>query len=309
MPQHQTELITMLALGVVLAFGFGLAARFLRLPALIGYLLAGIAIGPNTPGIVGNVELARQMSELGVILLMFGVGLHFSLNDLLVVRRIAVPGAMIQIVTATLIGTLVSRAWGWNWSAGLVFGLALSVASTVVLLRALDEVSLLDSPNGRIAVGWLVVEDIAMVLALVVLPAFAAPVGADAPGHPRMDGAFSRRRSHWPGRERGGRCRPCARSGAAPASALRFPKDRSSAANAGLATIGAGPGTSRVKHRRGPFCTLERSSLPVKPWAATPSRPMGGRAFGHAPAPTNREITDGHQCQSGGESPRSLQRQ
>ena len=184
MPQHQTELITMLALGVVLAFGFGLAARFLRLPALIGYLLAGIAIGPNTPGIVGNVELARQMSELGVILLMFGVGLHFSLNDLLVVRRIAVPGAMIQILTATLIGTLVSRAWGWNWSAGLVFGLALSVASTVVLLRALDEVSLLDSPNGRIAVGWLVVEDIAMVLALVVLPSFAAPVGADAPAAP-----------------------------------------------------------------------------------------------------------------------------
>ncbi|WP_445322288.1 MULTISPECIES: cation:proton antiporter domain-containing protein [Roseixanthobacter] len=184
MPQHQTELITMLALGVVLAFGFGLAARFLRLPALIGYLFAGVAIGPNTPGIVGNVELARQMSELGVILLMFGVGLHFSLNDLLVVRRIAVPGAMIQIVTATLIGTLVSRAWGWNWSAGLVFGLALSVASTVVLLRALDEVSLLDSPNGRIAVGWLVVEDIAMVLALVVLPAFAAPIGADAPAAP-----------------------------------------------------------------------------------------------------------------------------
>lgn len=179
MPHHQTELITMLALGVVLAFGFGLVARFLRLPSLIGYLLAGIAIGPNTPGFVGDIELARQLSELGVILLMFGVGLHFSVDDLLVVRRIAVPGAIIQIVAATVIGALLTRAWGWDLSAGVVFGLALSVASTVVLLRALDELNLLDSANGRIAVGWLVVEDIAMVLALVVLPAFAAPIGAD----------------------------------------------------------------------------------------------------------------------------------
>lgn len=181
MPLHQTELIAMLALGVVLAFGLGLFVRFLRLPPLIGYLLAGVAIGPNTPGFIGDVELAKQISELGVILLMFGVGLHFSLNDLLVVRVIAVPGAIIQIVSATAIGALLTRAWGWDLSAGLVFGLALSVASTVVLLRALDELNLLDSANGRIAVGWLVVEDIAMVLALVVLPVFAAPVAVHAP--------------------------------------------------------------------------------------------------------------------------------
>lgn len=172
----------MLALGVVLAFGLGLIARFLRLPPLIGYLLAGVAIGPNTPGFIGDVGLAGQISELGVILLMFGVGLHFSLNDLLVVRRIAVPGAVIQIAGATAMGTVLTKAWGWDLSAGLVFGLALSVASTVVLLRALDEMNLLDSANGRIAVGWLVVEDIAMVLALVVLPAFAAPVGTNDSG-------------------------------------------------------------------------------------------------------------------------------
>nr|WP_246206015.1 cation:proton antiporter [Propylenella binzhouense] len=179
----------MLALGVVLAFGLGLIARFLRLPPLIGYLLAGIAIGPNTPGFIGDVGLAGQISELGVILLMFGVGLHFSLNDLLVVRRIAVPGAIIQIAGATAMGTVLTKAWGWDLSAGLVFGLALSVASTVVLLRALDEMNLLDSANGRIAVGWLVVEDIAMVLALVVLPAFAVPAGTNDPGAVGQAGA------------------------------------------------------------------------------------------------------------------------
>ncbi|MYZ46128.1 cation:proton antiporter [Propylenella binzhouense] len=189
MPHHQTELIAMLALGVVLAFGLGLIARFLRLPPLIGYLLAGIAIGPNTPGFIGDVGLAGQISELGVILLMFGVGLHFSLNDLLVVRRIAVPGAIIQIAGATAMGTVLTKAWGWDLSAGLVFGLALSVASTVVLLRALDEMNLLDSANGRIAVGWLVVEDIAMVLALVVLPAFAVPAGTNDPGAVGQAGA------------------------------------------------------------------------------------------------------------------------
>ncbi|WEX11496.1 cation:proton antiporter [Chelativorans sp. AA-79] len=189
MPHHQTELIAMVALGVVLAFGLGLIARFLRLPPLIGYLLAGIAIGPNTPGFIGDVGLAGQISELGVILLMFGVGLHFSLNDLLVVRRIAVPGAIIQIAGATAMGTVLTKAWGWDLSAGLVFGLALSVASTVVLLRALDEMNLLDSANGRIAVGWLVVEDIAMVLALVVLPAFAVPAGTNDPGAVGQAGA------------------------------------------------------------------------------------------------------------------------
>lgn len=179
----------MLAPGVVLAFGLGLIARFLRLPPLIGYLLAGVAIGPNTPGFIGDVGLAGQISELGVILLMFGVGLHFSLNDLLAVRRIAVPGAIIQIAGATAMGTVLTKAWGWDLSAGLVFGLALSVASTVVLLRALDEMNLLDSANGRIAVGWLVVEDIAMVLALVVLPAFAVPVGTNDSGAVGQAGA------------------------------------------------------------------------------------------------------------------------
>lgn len=180
---HATELIAMIALGLVLAFVGGMVAQRLRLPPLVGYLLAGVLIGPHTPGFVGNTELAGQLAEIGVILLMFGVGLHFSIKDLLAVRAIALPGAVVQIAAATLMGVGLASAWGWGIGAGLVFGLALSVASTVVLLRALEERGLLDSDKGRIAVGWLIVEDLAMVLALVLLPALAPSLGGTGAGH------------------------------------------------------------------------------------------------------------------------------
>ena len=142
----------------------GFIAARLNLPVLVGYLIAGIIIGPATPGFVADVELSTQLAEIGVMLLMFGVGLHFSLDDLLAVRRIALPGALVQITVATLLGMAVATFWGWNLAAGLVFGLALSVASTVVLLRALEGRGVLETVNGRIAVGWLVVEDLVMVL-------------------------------------------------------------------------------------------------------------------------------------------------
>jgi CPA2 family monovalent cation:H+ antiporter-2 len=174
---HETTLIATIVMALVLAFVFGFIASRLRIPPLVGYLLAGIAVGPHTPGYVADTTLALQLAEIGVILLMFGVGLHFSVKDLLAVRRIAVPGAVVQILTATAIGAGLAYAWGWGVGAGLVFGLALSVASTVVLLRALEERKALDSSNGRIAVGWLIVEDLVMVLALVLLPAFALPLG------------------------------------------------------------------------------------------------------------------------------------
>jgi CPA2 family monovalent cation:H+ antiporter-2 len=163
------------ALGFGLVFGM-LAVRF-KLPALVGYLAAGVLIGPATPGFVADVALASQLAEIGVMLLMFGVGLHFSLNDLLEVRKIALPGAILQIVVATLMGIGITHLWGWSLGAGLVFGLALSVASTVVLLRALEDRGILDSINGRIAVGWLVVEDLVMVLVLVLLPALSGMLG------------------------------------------------------------------------------------------------------------------------------------
>src|SRR5882724_9489228 len=146
------------------AFVGGFLAARLRLPPLVGYLLAGIVVGPFTPGFVVDVKLAPQLAEVGVILLMFGVGMHFSVKDLLAVRAIAVPGAVAQIAVATALGTGVALAWGWSIGAGLVFGLALSVASTVVLLRQLEAQGNLKSRDGQIAVGWLVVEDLAMVL-------------------------------------------------------------------------------------------------------------------------------------------------
>jgi monovalent cation:H+ antiporter-2, CPA2 family len=176
---HESKLIALIAIGFVLALGFGVLAARLRLPPLVGYLVAGIAIGPFTPGFVADTELAAQLAEIGVILLMFGVGLHFSTSKLLRVRAIALPGAVAQILVATLIGTALARWWGWSLTAGLVFGLALSVASTVVLLRALEQRNELDTENGHIAVGWLIVEDLAMVLALVFLPALAAEGEAD----------------------------------------------------------------------------------------------------------------------------------
>ncbi|MEZ6030343.1 MAG: YbaL family putative K(+) efflux transporter [Hyphomonadaceae bacterium] len=170
---HGTPLITLLTVGLGLAFIFGMIATRLRLSPLVGYLLAGVLIGPFTPGYVADAELASELAEIGVILLMFGVGLHFSLDDLLSVRSIALPGALSQIVVATLLGLGMGLLMGWTVDAGIVFGLALSVASTVVLLRALQERHLVQTERGRIAVGWLIVEDIAMVLALVLLPTWA----------------------------------------------------------------------------------------------------------------------------------------
>jgi len=179
---HETALISVIAGGIGLAFVLGFLAARLRLPPLVGYLLAGIALGPFTPGYVADTGLAGQLAEVGVILLMFGVGLHFSLPDLLSVKRIAVPGAVGQIALATVLGALVSRMFGWPWGSGIVFGLCLSVASTVVLLRALEDRGMLESTDGRIAVGWLIVEDLATVLVLVLLPAFAVPLGGEHPG-------------------------------------------------------------------------------------------------------------------------------
>jgi K+:H+ antiporter len=177
---HETSLIALLAIGFVLALLFGLVANLLRVSPIVGYLLAGVAVGPFTPGFVGDSGLASQLAEIGVILLMFGVGLHFSIKDLLAVRSIALPGALAQIVTATAIGYGMARLLGWSAGSGLVFGLSLSVASTVVLLRALEERNALHSSEGNIAVGWLIVEDLAMVLALVLLPALAPALGGDA---------------------------------------------------------------------------------------------------------------------------------
>jgi CPA2 family monovalent cation:H+ antiporter-2 len=179
---HSVPLITTIAVALGLALVLGFIAARLKLPALVGYLLAGVLIGPATPGFVADVQIAGQLAEIGVMLLMFGVGLHFSLGDLLAVRRIALPGAVVQMGVATLLGMVAALAWGWSLGAALVFGLALSVASTVVLLKALEAKGLLDTPNGRIAVGWLVVEDLAMVLVLVLLPPLAGWLsGADAP--------------------------------------------------------------------------------------------------------------------------------
>ena len=170
---HATPLISTIVVGLVLAFAFGALAQRLKVSPLVGYLLAGILMGPFTPGFVGDQNAANDLAELGVILLMFGVGLHFSLDDLLSVKRIAIPGAIVQIAAATLLGMVLAWALGWPIGAGLVFGLALSVASTVVLLRALQERRLIETERGRIAVGWLIVEDIAMVLTLVLLPVLA----------------------------------------------------------------------------------------------------------------------------------------
>ena len=179
---HDIPLITTLVAGFVLAFVFGAIANRLRLSPLVGYLVAGVLIGPATPGYVADQHLAPELAEIGVILLMFGVGLHFSLKDLMSVRAIAIPGAVVQIAFATLLGTALAWAIGWPVMTGLVFGLALSVASTVVLLRALQERHLLETDRGRIAVGWLIVEDLAMVLTLVLLPVVADALGGEAGG-------------------------------------------------------------------------------------------------------------------------------
>ena len=177
---HNIPLITTLAAGFGIALVLGFFAERIKVPALVGYLLAGILIGPATPGFVADVHLASQLSEIGVMLLMFGVGLHFSLQDLLAVKHIAAPGAVVQMGLATLLGMLVAKWWGWSWGSGLIFGLSLSCASTVVLLKALEARGVLESMNGRIAVGWLVVEDLATVMVLVLLPPLAGVLGGNA---------------------------------------------------------------------------------------------------------------------------------
>lgn len=174
---HNITLITTIAASLGLALIMGLIASRLKLPALVGYLLAGILLGPSTPGFVADAALSAQLAEIGVILLMFGVGLHFAFDELIRVRRIALPGALVQITVATAMGMSLSSLWGWELGASLVFGLALSVASTVVLLRALEQRDQLQSVNGRIAVGWLIVEDLVMVLVLVLLPPLAGVLG------------------------------------------------------------------------------------------------------------------------------------
>ena len=179
---HDAPLIATIVSGIVLAFVFAAIAYKLRLPPLAGYLMAGVVVGPFTPGYVADGHLAHQLAELGVVLLMFGVGLHFSLKDLLSVKNIAIPGALGQMAVATVLGMLLGWGLGWPFAQGFVFGLALSVASTVVLLRAMDERRLMETERGRIAIGWLIVEDLAMVLALVLLPAIGLALGGGESG-------------------------------------------------------------------------------------------------------------------------------
>ncbi len=170
--QAETPLIALIAIGLVLALVGGFIAVRLRLSPIIGYLVAGVIMGPYTPGFIGDAHLAVEIADIGVILLMFGVGMHFSVADLWAMRRVAVPGAIIQIGVATTLGAILARFWGWTFGAGLIFGLALSVASTVVLMRALESHNAVNTPDGKISVGWLVVEDLAMVVTLVLVPAF-----------------------------------------------------------------------------------------------------------------------------------------
>ena len=181
--EHNIPLITTLAAGFGIALVLGFLAERIKVPALVGYLVAGIIIGPATPGFVADVHMAAQLSEIGVMLLMFGVGLHFSLSDLMAVKRIAIPGAVVQMGLATVLGMGLASWWGWSLGAGLVFGLSLSCASTVVLLKGLESRGVLDSMNGRIAVGWLVVEDLATVLVLVLLPPLAGVFGGPVASH------------------------------------------------------------------------------------------------------------------------------
>lgn len=176
---HDLPLVSTVAVGLSGAFVLGLIASKLRIPPIVGYLLAGIIIGPQTPGFVADLKIAEELAEIGIVLLMFGVGLHFSVKDLMEVKKIAIPGAIVQIAAATAMGVGLAYMWGWTLASGLMFGLALSVASTVVLLRSLEEYNLTQSTNGRIAIGWLIVEDLVMVLALVLIPALAGDMTID----------------------------------------------------------------------------------------------------------------------------------
>ena len=204
---HDAPLLTTIAVGLLLAFVLGAAANRLKMPPLVGYLIAGVLVGPFTPGFVADAELANELSEIGVILLMFGVGLHFSLKDLLSVQGVAVPGALLRMAGGTAMGIGMGALLGWPLGGGLIFGLALSVASTVVLLKALQDRHLVDSDRGRIAVGWVIVEDIAMVLALVLIPALSGLLGGTAYRYQRSlrqsVRALRRLRAQYLGRHRG----------------------------------------------------------------------------------------------------------
>src|SRR5918911_2444495 len=178
------DLILTITCGLAAALPLGYLTNRAGLSPIVGYLLAGIVVGPNTPGFVADRHLAEQLAEVGVILLMFGVGLHFHLDELLAVRRIAVPGAVVQSLAATALGAVMGWAFGWGWSAGLVYGMAVSVASTVVLIRVLADHNDLHTPTGHIAVGWLVVEDLFTVVVLVLLPALFGGEGAGPGGLP-----------------------------------------------------------------------------------------------------------------------------
>lgn len=182
----QYDLIYTIIGSIVAAFVFGMAAKRLQLPAIFGYLLAGVAIGPHTPGFVADVSLAKQLAEIGIILLMFGVGLHFSLKDLFESRKIALPGALFQMLSATAIGAGLAVALGYSAGAALIFGFSLSVASTIVLIRSLEQRNLLSTRGGKIAISWLIVEDIAMVLALVMLPVVAGMLQGTEPVSPSL---------------------------------------------------------------------------------------------------------------------------
>ncbi len=184
---EETQLIALIAIGLALALVGGYIAVSLRLSPIIGYLIAGIVVGPRTPGFVGDAELAQQVAEIGVILLMFGVGQHFSVKELWEMRTIALPGAFVQIALVTVLTAVITLAWGWSFGCGLVFGLSLSVASTVVLIRALENQGAANSSDGKIAIAWLIVEDLAMVLALVLLPALAPQLGGEAPANAAAD--------------------------------------------------------------------------------------------------------------------------
>ena len=180
MENHAPPLIATIVLGIGLAFVFGTIAHRLRVSPLVGYLLAGVAVGPSTPGFVADQNLALQLAEIGVILLMFGVGLHFSIKDLLSIRAVVIPGALLQVAASSLFGFGLARLAGWSGGTALVFGIALSVASTVVLTRALQERRLMETERGHLAVGWLIVQDLLMILVLVMLPAVAAVIGQQA---------------------------------------------------------------------------------------------------------------------------------
>ena len=188
---HDLPLISTIAVGFSAAFVCGLIAMKLRLSPIVGYLVAGIIIGPYSPGYVADIQIAEQLSEIGILLLMFGVGLHFSMRDLMAVKHIAVPGAICQIAVACGLGVLLSKFWGWEFASGMMLGLALSVASTVVLLRALEEQNLLESNDAKIAIGWLIVEDLVMVMALVLIPTLAGNGEAASGGLPWRELLFS----------------------------------------------------------------------------------------------------------------------